>query len=242
MGMLFSFVRIALAIALCFVVSYDLPDGCSGVLPAADAPEPRLSTLFLILAILPEPFPQIALLWRTTSASCCVLSIALSIVHPHTAMLYFGWMKQYHRHHTAFFILAIVRSIFGIVMPLLFNAERQVIIDMLTVIIDFLGKMKRPLTEEEKRAKEASRKYVLARPPGCHCPPDHCTCQAQPVRIRVKRVNTLRGTLKWFRRWLEDNQQQPVFDVSELGPEPETTPEATNAPEQQPEVESKKDL
>jgi len=249
MGVLLPLIRIGVALLFCFLVSLGLPNSCNGVLPEPDSPIPQLSPLFVILAILPEPLPQIALLWRTTSASCCVLSLALSIVHPHTAMLFFGWKKQYHIHHPIFYVLAIIRSIFSVVMPWLFDAERQVIIDMLTVIINFLGKMKRPLTEEEKRAKEANRKYVYVRPPSCrHCSADQCTCE--PVRVRVKRVNTLRGSLKWFRRWLQDNQQEPLFNIPELRntvnaaeqPDPDPVQPEVGAEANIPVEESKKDI
>jgi len=243
--MLVPFLRIAVAVVLCFVVSREVSDSCSGILPSDDA-VPKLSPLFLVLAGFPEPVPQVALLWRTTSASCCVLSLALSIVQPHIAMLFFGWMKGYHVHHLVFYIFGVVRCVIGLIIPWLMQRERRVIINMLTAIIDFLGKFKRPLTEEQKRAKEESRKYVYARPPTCRCPPEQCTCE--PIKIRVKRVNSVRGTLKWFRRWLEENQQDPVIDVPSIGTviqarediEQDTTATESNA--EGPTEESKKNL
>lgn len=204
MGLLFTLIRVVIAVLLCVVISRELPTGCSGVLPAEGAPVPRVSALFLVLAVLPEPFPQIALLWRTTSASCCVLTVALSVVHPHTAMLYFAWAKGYAHHHPALFALAAARALLGAALPALLRAGRPLAVAALTLAIDALGRLKRPRTPEQQRAHEAARQYVLARAPSCRCPAAHCTCGAAPVRVRVKRVNTLRGTLKWLRRWLTD--------------------------------------
>lgn len=205
MGLLFTLVRVVIAVLLCVVIAHDLPEGCSGVLAAADAPVPRVSALFVVLAVLPEPLPQIALLWRTTSASCCVLTVALSVVHPHTAMLFFAAAKGYAHHHPVLFALAAARALLGVALPWLLRAGRPLAVAALTLAIDALGRLKRPRTPEQQRAHDAARRYVLARAPSCRCPTAHCTCGAAPVRVRVKRVTTLRGTLKWLRRWLSDD-------------------------------------
>ena len=125
MGLLFTLVRVVIAVLLCVVIAHDLPEGCSGVLAAADAPVPRVSALFVVLAVLPEPLPQIALLWRTTSASCCVLTVALSVVHPHTAMLFFAAAKGYAHHHPVLFALAAARALLGVARGCCARAARS---------------------------------------------------------------------------------------------------------------------
>lgn len=242
MGPLFTLVRVVIAVLLCAVIAHDLPEGCSGVLPAAaDAPVPRVSALFVVLAVLPEPFPQIALLWRTTSASCCVLTVALSVVHPHTAMLFFAGAKGYARHHPVLFALAALRALLGAALPWLLRAGRPLAVAALTLAIDALGRLKRPRTPEEQAAHDAARRYVLTRAPTCRCPAGtRCVCGAEPVRVRVKRVTTLRGTLKWLRRWLSDSSEDDIV----LPPPPPTTATTTTTTTTatQQEEEGKKDL